>query len=110
VWKDPLENADQRHAAEPSHHYATVTETIFSHPRVPKVSANERFVLEPNGGGCLVRYETEVSQEVAGLGWLARAYLAVANPLLVARSLRNNFRHVMKAAESEAARATSPRT
>ena len=96
-------------AAEPSRQYATETETIFSHPRVPKVTANERFILEPNGVGCLVRYEIQVSQDVAGFNWLGRAYLAVANRLVVARSLRNNFHHVMMAAESEAARAASLR-
>ncbi|HEY8786947.1 MAG TPA: SRPBCC family protein [Candidatus Limnocylindria bacterium] len=97
-------------AAEASRQYATETETIFSHPRVPTVRANERFVLEANGVGCLVRYKTEVFQDVADLSWLARAYVAVANRLAVGRSLRNNFHHVMKAAESEAARASSPRT
>ena len=97
-------------AAEPSRRYATESEMVFSHPRVPKVNARETFVLEQNGAGCLVRYETEVSQEDAGFNWFGRAYLAVANRLLVARSLRNNFHHVMKAAESEAARAASPRT
>jgi hypothetical protein len=96
-------------AADPSRQYATESETIFSHPRVPKVRSSERFILEANETGCLVRYETEVTQDVAGFNWLGRIYLAVANRLVVARSLRKNFRHVLKAAESEAARATSGR-
>jgi hypothetical protein len=97
-------------AAEPSRRYATDTETIFSHPRVPRVTSSERFVLEPNEVGCLVRYETEVSHDEAGLSWLARTYIALANRLLVARSLRGNFRHVLKAAELEAARVSSARS
>ena len=94
-------------AAEPSRRYATETETIFAHPRVPRVRSSERFVLEPNEVGCLVRYETEVSNDDAGLSWLARTYIALANRLVVGRSLRNNFRHVLKAAESEAARSSA---
>jgi len=94
-------------AAEPARRYATETETIFAHPRVPKVRSSERFVLEPNEAGCLVRYETEVSNDDAGLSWLARTYLALANRFVVERSLRNNFRHVLKAAESEAARSSA---
>jgi hypothetical protein len=98
-------------AAEPSRQYATESETIFSHPRVPNVRSSERFILEADGPGCLVRYETEVTQEVpAAFNWLGRMYLAVANRLVVARSLRKNFHHVMRAAEFEAARATSGRT
>ena len=97
-------------AAESARRYATETETIFNHPRVPRVTSSERFILEPNGVGCLVRYETEVSHDEAGLGWLARTYIAFANRLLVARSLRGNFHHVLKAAESEAARSASARS
>ena len=93
--------------ADRSRRYATETETIFAHPRVPKVRSNERFDLEPDEGGCVVRYRTEVAQEDSGLGWLTRAYLAVANQLLLGRSLRNNFRHVMKAAEAEAVRSSA---
>jgi hypothetical protein len=95
-------------AAESSRHYATESETIFSHPRAPRVRSSERFVLEGNGGaGCLVRYETEVSRDETGLGWFARAYLAVVDRLFVARSLRRNFHHVLRAAESEAVRSAS---
>jgi len=97
-------------AAERSRHYATETEIIYEHPRVPRARSSERFVLEPNGVGCLVRYETEVSQDTALYGWLARIYVAVANRLLVARSLRKNFHHVLRAAEAEAARSASTRT
>jgi len=94
--------------ADRSRQYATESETIFSHPRVPNVRSNERFILEANETGCLVRYETEVTQDVpAGFNWFGRMYLAVANRLVVARSLRKNFHHVLKAAESEAARASS---
>jgi hypothetical protein len=96
-------------AADPSRQYATESETIFSHPRVPKVRSSERFILEANETGCLVRYETQVTQDLTGFNWLGRMYLAVANRLVFARSLRKNFHHVLKAAESEAARATSGR-
>jgi hypothetical protein len=96
--------------ADPSRQYATESETIFSHPRVPNVRSSERFTLEASATGCLVQYETEVTQDVpADFNWLGRMYLAVANRLVVARSLRRNFHHVLKAAESEAARATSGR-
>jgi hypothetical protein len=97
-------------AAERSRHYATETEIIYEHPRVPKASASESFVLEANGVGCFVRYETEVSQDITTYGWLARTYVAVANRLLVARSLRKNFHHVLRAAEAEAARSASTGT
>ena len=96
-------------AAERSRHYATETEIIYEHPRVPRARSSERFVLEPNGVGCFVRYETEVSQDTALYGWLARTYVAVANRLLVARSLRKNFHHVLRAAEAEAARSATTR-
>ena len=97
--------------ADPSRQYATESETIFSHPRVPNVRSSERFILEASETGCHVRYETEVNQDVpADFNWLGRMYLAVANRLVVARSLRKNFHHVLKAAESEAARGTSGRT
>ncbi len=97
--------------ADPLRQYATVSETTFSHPRVPKVRSSERYMLKPSEAGCLVRYETEVTQDVpAGFNWLGRMYLAAANRLVFARSLRKNFYHVMKAAESEAARAISGRT
>ena len=97
-------------AAEPSRRYATQTETIFSHPRVPRVTSSEIFVLEANGAGCVVRYETHVSTDASSLNWIARTYLALANRLLVGRSLRSNFHHVLKAAELEAARASSARS
>lgn len=97
-------------AAERSRHYATETEIIYEHPRVPSARSTERFVLETSGVGCLVRYETEISQDTAVYGWLARIYVSVANRLLVARSLRKNFRHVLRAAEAEAARSASTRT
>jgi hypothetical protein len=97
-------------AAEPSRHYATETEIIYEHTRVPSARSTERFILETNGVGCLVRFETEVSQDTAVYGWLARTYMAVANRLLVARSLRKNFHHVLKAAETEAARSASARS
>jgi hypothetical protein len=93
--------------ADQSRRYTTETETIFAHPRVPKVRSTERFDLESEEGGCLVRYRTEVSHDDSGLGWLTRAYLAVANQLLLGRSLRNNFHHVMKAAEAEAVRSSA---
>src|SRR5256886_5236568 len=98
-------------AAERSRHYATETEIIYDHPRVPRARSSERFVLEPNGVGCFVRFETEVAQDTALYGWLARIYVAVvANRLLVARGLRKNFHHVLRAAEAEAARSASTRT
>jgi hypothetical protein len=97
-------------AAERGRRYATETETIFSHPRVPRVTSSENFVLEANGAGCDVRYETEVSQDEGSLNWLTRIYLALANRLLVARSLRSNFHHVLKAAETQATRATTARS
>jgi hypothetical protein len=97
-------------AAEPSRQYATETEIIYDHPRVPRARASERFILEPRGVGCFVRYETEVSQDAAFLGWLARTYVAVANRFFVPRSLRKNFHHVLRAAEAEAARSASARS
>jgi len=97
-------------AAERSRHYATETEIIYEHPRVPRARSSERFILEPNGVGCFVRYETEVSQDISLYGWLARIHVAVANRLLVARSLRKNFHHVMRAAEAEVARSASTRS
>jgi hypothetical protein len=98
-------------AAERSRHYATETEIIYEHPGVPRARSSERFILEPNGVGCFVRYDTEVSQDTAVYGWLARIYVAVvANRLVVARSLRKNFHHVLRAAEAEAARSASTGT
>ena len=98
-------------AAERSRQYATETEIIYEHPRVPRARSSERFILEPKGVGCFVRYEAEVSQDTALYGWLARIYIAVvANRLVVARGLRKNFHHVLKAAEAEAARSASART
>jgi polyketide cyclase/dehydrase/lipid transport protein len=97
-------------AAERSRHYATETEIIYEHPRVPRARSSERFILEPNGVGSFVRYDTEVSQDTALYGWVARIYVAVASRLLVARSLRKNFHHVLRAAEAEAARSASTRT
>ncbi len=96
--------------AERSRHYATETEIIYEHPRVPRARSSERFILEPDEVGCFVRYETEVSQDTSLYGWLARIYVAVANRLLVARSLRKNFHHVLRAAEAEAARSASTRS
>ena len=52
-------------AAERSRHYATETEIIYEHPEVPRARSSENFVLEPNGVGCFVRFETEVSQDTA---------------------------------------------
>ena len=98
-------------AAERSRHYATETEIIYEHPGVPRARSSERFILEPNGVGCFVRYNIEVSQDTAVSNWLARMYVAVmANRLVVARSLRKNFHHVLRAAEAEAARSASTRT
>ena len=34
-------------AAERSRHYATETEIIYEHPRVPRARSSERFILEP---------------------------------------------------------------
>jgi len=97
-------------AAERSRHYATETEIIYDHPRVPKARSSERFTLKPNGVGSFVRWESEVSQDTALYGWIARIYVAVANRLLVARGLRKNFHHVLRAAEAEAARSAPTRT
>jgi hypothetical protein len=93
--------------AERSRQYATETEIVYEHPRVPSAKSTERFLLETSGVGCLVRFETEVSQDTAVYGWLARTYVAVANRLFVARSLRKNFHHVLRAAELEAVRSGS---
>jgi hypothetical protein len=98
-------------AAEPARHYATESEMIFSHPRAPRVRSTERFVLEDKGkAGCFVQYETSVSRDETGFGWLLRAYLAVVDRLVVARELRRNFHHVLRAAESEAVRSASARS
>src|SRR5947207_2829009 len=43
-------------AAERSRQYATETEIIYEHPRVPRARSSERFILEPKGVGCFVRY------------------------------------------------------
>jgi hypothetical protein len=98
-------------AAEPSRRYATESEMIFSHPRAPRVRSTERYLLEDEGeSGCLVRFETEVSREEIRLGWFQRAYVAVVDRLVVRRELRRNFQHVLRAAETEAARLAAART
>lgn len=97
-------------AAEPSHRYATDVETIFSHPRAPRTKSSERFVLEQQDGiGSRIRYEIDFARDETGLDWFQRAYFGVVDRLIVAPSLRRNFHHVIRAAESEAARAASSR-
>src|SRR5438309_2318358 len=51
--------------AEKPRRYETASVSVFEHPRAPKMSSIERFVIEddPNGAGSIVHYETEMSRE-----------------------------------------------
>ena len=89
-------------AAERSRHYATETEIIYEHPRVPRARSSERFILEPNGVGCFVRYETEVSRDWSKGTWLNRIVSDVYDRFFATEKTRRCFRELIKSAERHA--------
>jgi len=94
-------------AAERSRHYATETEIIYEHPGVPRAKSSERFILEPNGVGCFVRYETEMSRDWSKGTPLYRLMCKINDRFFAESQTQRCFRDLIASAERHVASYTN---
>jgi hypothetical protein len=83
--------------------YETDWEIVFDHPRLPSALGTERYVIEGNETGSVVRYESEVSRDWSKGTWLTRVFSDVYDRLFATKKTRRCFRELIKSAERHAA-------
>ena len=107
----PCVSATSVDVAEKPRRFVTTSVSVFEHPRAPKMSSVDRIAIDddPQGAGCIVHYDTEMSRELETLEWFGRTYLGVLHRLFSARGLKRCFRDLIAAAEKEAHRAAGVR-
>ncbi len=88
--------------SERSQRYETDWEVVFDHPRLPSSFGTERFLIEANATGSMVRYETEVSRDWSKGTWLYRIVSDVYDRFFATEKTRRCFRELLKSAERHA--------
>ena len=82
--------------------YEALNELVFEHPRLPSALATERYLIEADGTGSTVRYETEVSRDWSKGTWLYRIISDLYDRFYATSKSRRCFRELIKAAEQHA--------
>jgi hypothetical protein len=82
--------------------YVTNSELVFEHPRLPSALATERYLIEADGTGSTVRYETEVARDWSKGTWLYRLISDLFDRFYATSKSRRCFRDLIKAAEQHA--------
>jgi hypothetical protein len=87
--------------------YETASEVLFDHPRLPTVLTTERYVIEPDGEGSIVRYETEMSRDWSKGTPLYRLMCKVTDRFFAESQTQRCFRDFIASAERHASAYTN---
>jgi len=107
IGKFPLTTRTVVTRADRSVCFETASEVIFDHPRLPTVLTTERYLIEPDGGGSIVRYETEMSRDWSKGTPLYRLMCKITDRFFAPSQTQRCFRDLIASAERHAASYTN---
>jgi polyketide cyclase/dehydrase/lipid transport protein len=102
MGKFPMASRTVVTRSERPQRYETDNELVFDHPRLPSAFATERYLIEADGTGSTVRYETEVARDWTKGTWLYRLISDLYDRFFATSKSRRCFRELIKAAERHA--------
>ena len=80
---------------------------LFDHPRLPTVFTTERYLIEPDGEGSIVRYETEMSRDWSKGTSLYRLMCKINDRFFAESQTQRCFRNLIASAERHASSYTN---
>jgi hypothetical protein len=107
IGKFPLTTRTVVTRADRSVRYETASEVTFDHPRLPTLLTTERYLIESDGEGSLVRYETEVSRDWSKGTPLYRLMCKINDRFFAESQTQRCFRDLIASAERHVASYTN---
>ena len=107
IGKFPLITRTVVTRADRALRYETTSEVTFDHPRLPTVLTTERYLIEPDGEGSLVRYETEMSRDWSKGTPLYRLMCKINDRFFAESQTQRCFRDLIASAERHVASYTN---